>query len=179
MSGPHRYTVFNWVQKKVEILRFYAILFWILAKNHVSQKRGFYADFVVIFLVFNILMMHDFWVTRIFSGTKNRLTQGLTVQRVPHLRGFHYHGSHYRNFCLMYVQVGDFRVSRGGGPWSGKMWAKSVQLVRVSFFLSDFLQNPYFSGTVGPPAPTNAKIPHLRIHKTKIAVVGSVVVKIA
>ena len=24
-------------------------------------------------------------------------------------------------------------------------WAKSVQLVRVSFFLSDFLQNPYFS----------------------------------
>ena len=27
-----------------------------------------------------------------------------------------------------------------------KKWAKSVQLVRVSFFLSDFLQNPYFSG---------------------------------
>ena len=26
-----------------------------------------------------------------------------------------------------------------------KKWAKSVQLVRVSFFLSDFLQNPYFS----------------------------------
>ena len=25
-----------------------------------------------------------------------------------------------------------------------KKWAKSVQLVRVSFFLSDFLQNPYF-----------------------------------
>ena len=32
--------------------------------------------------------------------------------------------------------------------WSGadleKKWAKSVQLVRVSFFRSDFLQNPYF-----------------------------------
>ena len=26
-----------------------------------------------------------------------------------------------------------------------KKWAKSVQLVRVSFFLSDFLQNPYCS----------------------------------
>ena len=26
-----------------------------------------------------------------------------------------------------------------------KKWAKSVQLVRVSFFRSDFLQNPYFS----------------------------------
>ena len=25
-----------------------------------------------------------------------------------------------------------------------KKWAKSVQLVRVSFFLGDFLQNPYF-----------------------------------
>ena len=25
-----------------------------------------------------------------------------------------------------------------------KKWAKSVQLVRVSFFRSDFLQNPYF-----------------------------------
>ena len=28
-----------------------------------------------------------------------------------------------------------------------KKWAKSVQLFRVSFFLSDFLQNPYFSIT--------------------------------
>ena len=26
-----------------------------------------------------------------------------------------------------------------------KKWAKSVQLDRVSFFRSDFLQNPYFS----------------------------------
>ena len=26
-----------------------------------------------------------------------------------------------------------------------KKWAKSVQLVNVSFFLSDFLQNPYFN----------------------------------
>ena len=31
----------------------------------------------------------------------------------PHLRGFHYHGSHYRDFWLMYTQVGDFRVNRG------------------------------------------------------------------
>ena len=30
-----------------------------------------------------------------------------------------------------------------------KKWAKSVQLVRVSFFWSDFLQNPYFSGVDG------------------------------
>ena len=26
-----------------------------------------------------------------------------------------------------------------------KKWVKSFQLVRVSFFLSDFLQNPYFN----------------------------------
>ena len=26
-----------------------------------------------------------------------------------------------------------------------KKWAKRVQLVKVSFFWSDFLQNPYFS----------------------------------
>ena len=32
---------------------------------------------------------------------------------VPHLRGFHYRRSHYRDFWLMYVQVGDFHVSRG------------------------------------------------------------------
>ena len=35
------------------------------------------------------------------------------IQGVPHLRGFHYRGSHYRDFWLMYAQVGDFRVSRG------------------------------------------------------------------
>ena len=29
-----------------------------------------------------------------------------------------------------------------------KKWAKSFQLVRVSFFLSDFLQKPYFSLSV-------------------------------
>ena len=33
------------------------------------------------------------------------------------------------------------------------------------------------SGTVVGRSPTNAKIPHLRIHKPKIAVVGSAVVK--
>ena len=35
------------------------------------------------------------------------------IQGVPHLRGFHYCGSHYRGFWLMYGQVEDFRVSRG------------------------------------------------------------------
>ena len=30
-----------------------------------------------------------------------------------------------------------------------KKWAQSVQLVRVSFFLSDFLQNSYFNVLVG------------------------------
>ena len=35
------------------------------------------------------------------------------IQGVPHLRGFHYCGSHYRDFWLMYAQVGDFCVSRG------------------------------------------------------------------
>ena len=33
------------------------------------------------------------------------------IQGVPHLRGFHYHGSHYLNFWLMYAQVGDFHVN--------------------------------------------------------------------
>ena len=36
-----------------------------------------------------------------------------SIKGVPHLRGFHYCGSHYCNFWLMYAQVGDFRVSRG------------------------------------------------------------------
>ena len=35
------------------------------------------------------------------------------LQGVPHLRGFHYHGSHYSILCLMYSQLGDFCVSRG------------------------------------------------------------------
>ena len=33
------------------------------------------------------------------------------LQGVPHLRNFHYRRSHYRNFWLMYVQVGDFYIS--------------------------------------------------------------------
>ena len=37
----------------------------------------------------------------------------IPIQRVPHLDGFQYRGSNYRNFWLMYVQVGDFCVSRG------------------------------------------------------------------
>ena len=39
--------------------------------------------------------------------------RGMQIQGVPHLRGFHYRGSHYRNFWLMYVQVGDFHISKG------------------------------------------------------------------
>ena len=55
------------------------------------------------------------------------------VQRVPHLRtfhyrGFHYRGFHYRDFWLMYMQVGDFRVSRG---------PHSAPLTRISC-------NPFF-----------------------------------
>ena len=45
------------------------------------------------------------------QGRRNRQdqpTQFLHLQGVPHLHGFHYLG-----FWLMYVQVGDFRVSRG------------------------------------------------------------------
>ena len=34
------------------------------------------------------------------------------MQGVPHLRGFHYPGSHYPGFLLMYMQVGDFSISR-------------------------------------------------------------------
>ena len=33
-----------------------------------------------------------------------------------------------------------------------KKWAKSVQLVRVSFFPSEFLQNPYFSAALKNPS---------------------------
>ena len=40
-----------------------------------------------------------------------QLHQGL--QGVPHLHDFHYCGSHYRSFWVMYTQVGDFRISRG------------------------------------------------------------------
>ena len=43
-----------------------------------------------------------------------------------------------------------------------KKWAKSVQLVRVSFFWSDFLQNPYFSNKkiiiFGDNEPTNTQL---------------------
>ena len=45
------------------------------------------------------------------------------VQGVPHLSGFHYRGSHYCNFWLMYMQVGDFHVS--GGP-------QKVPLIQIS-----------------------------------------------
>ena len=54
---------------------------------------------------------------------------------VPHLRGFH-----YRGFWLMYVQVGDFCVSRG---------PPTVPLTQISrntvFFKS---QNPHMAGTL-------------------------------
>ena len=35
------------------------------------------------------------------------------VQGVPHLHANHYHGFHYHGFWLVYMQVGDFCVSRG------------------------------------------------------------------
>ena len=34
------------------------------------------------------------------------------LPRVPHLRGFHYRRSHYRDFWLMYEQAGDFCVRK-------------------------------------------------------------------
>ena len=58
----------------------------------------------------------------------------IMLQGVPHLRDFHYCGSHYRIFWIMYAQVGDFCVSRG---------SLTVTLTRISrnavFFKS---QNP-------------------------------------
>ena len=41
------------------------------------------------------------------------LKPSITEDGVPHLQDFHYPGSQYHNFCLRYVQVGDFCVSRG------------------------------------------------------------------
>ena len=64
----------------------------------------------------------------------------LCLQGVPHIRGFHYRGSHYCNFWLMYVQVGDFCVSRG---------PPTVPLTRIScnaFFFKS--QNPRKAGTL-------------------------------
>ena len=36
----------------------------------------------------------------------------ISITGVPHLHGFHYRGSHYRDFLLMYVQVGDFCINK-------------------------------------------------------------------
>ena len=36
-----------------------------------------------------------------------RWLKWLKVQGVPHLHSFHYRESHYRDFWIMYVQVGD------------------------------------------------------------------------
>ena len=49
--------------------------------NSASLKNfsAFYVDFARIFWVFTNLMMHGFWDTRFFLGTKNRITWGLTL----------------------------------------------------------------------------------------------------
>ena len=67
------------------------------------------------------------------------------VQGVPHLRGFHYCRSHYRDFWLMYAQVGNFRVSRG--PHTVPLTL--ILRKNAVFFKS---QNPRKAGTLrGPP----------------------------
>ena len=48
-----------------------------------------------------------------------------------------------------------------------KKWAKSVQLVRVSFFRSDFLQNPYFKNWILPMAVWDCNS-WLRLYECKI-----------
>ena len=47
---------------------------------------------------------------------------------------------------------------------------KSVQLVRVKFFRSDFLQNPYFSGTalVNSTSTKSPTSTYIKPHKIKI-----------
>ena len=80
----------------------------------------------------------------VLSSSSERLTRfsklKLLIQGVPHLHGFHYRWSQYRSFCLMYSQVGDFRVSRG---------PPTVLLMQLScnkvFFKS---QNPCKEGTL-------------------------------
>ena len=58
----------------------------------------------------------------------------LQLQRVPYLRVFHYRGSHYRDFWLMYAQVGDFRI--GSGPPTVPI----TQILRNAVFFKS--QNP-------------------------------------
>ena len=53
---------------------------------------------------------------------------------VPQLHSFYYRGSHYREFCLIYAQVGDFCISRG---------PSTVPLTRI-------LRNVVFSKSQNP-----------------------------
>ena len=62
------------------------------------------------------------------------------VQGVPHLRGLHYHGSHYHNFWLMYVPVGDYRICRGPST------VLLMQILRNTVFFKS--QNPRKAGTL-------------------------------
>ena len=75
----------------------------------------------------------------LFPKTKNSPTQQLRHIQ-GHLWSFQYCGSHYRDFWLMYAQVGDFRISRG---------PSTVPLTRISrnsvLFKS---QNPHKAGTL-------------------------------
>ena len=78
MRGPYRYTVLNWVQKKLEICRFYGFL-PIFSKIYESQKfREFCLAFAWIFWVYTTLIMHGFWGTQFFQEPK---TWGLTVAK--------------------------------------------------------------------------------------------------
>ena len=61
----------------------------------------------------------------------------INIQGVPHLRGFHYHGSHYCGFWLMYVQVGDFHVS-----WRPPAVPLMRSSCNVIFFKSQIRRGP-------------------------------------
>ena len=62
------------------------------------------------------------------------------IQGVPHLRGFHYPGSHHNGFWLMYAQVGDFCVSRESPT------LPLMQILRIVFFFK--YQNRHKVGTL-------------------------------
>ena len=62
------------------------------------------------------------------------------LQGVPHLHENHKHGFHYQGFWLIYLQVGDFCISRGSPTFP------ITQILRNSFFFK--AQNPLKLGTL-------------------------------
>ena len=68
------------------------------------NKIPFLADFLIDY-IFESLRAYAIWVLQMETSA--------IIQGVTHSRGFHYHGSHCHNFWLMYLQGGDFCVTRG------------------------------------------------------------------